>query len=113
MTQNQKLDVIKALNLAKYKVLEIYDHHNRIDTLRFFAINEFISPQNHIKEIMVRGRDITTVIQENSLAVQSIGLRNRDEVLLTKIESIENEVINFSEDFTYIYYISTQDLRQF
>ena len=113
MTQKQKLDIIKSLNFAKYKILEIYDPMNRANTMRFFAINDFTAPQNHITEIIVRGRDITSVIEEDSLSIHAMDLRNRDSMLLTKIEQIENQTVNFSSNFSYIYYLQTQDLRQF
>jgi hypothetical protein len=112
MTQNQKLDIIKSLNLAKIKVLEIYDRYNRSDTLRFFAVSSVTVPQNMVNELIVVGKDITSVITVDSLSIHTMDYRNRDSVLLTKMDQLEMQSVNFSKDFTYIYYISTEDKRQ-
>jgi hypothetical protein len=98
--------IIKVLNNTGVKVLEIYDPHNRQETLSFYATDEFTPSQNNIPEHSIIGYDITRIIQEDSLQVQTANNSDiHSHKIMTKMAELETVNLKFSKDFSFIWYI--------
>lgn len=100
-----QFDVIQALLDSGITILEIYDPLNREATLRYFAVNEVTVPQSNIPYYTVSGKDMTYVIQQDSLNIQQMDSRNRITVILTKINEVPDQQRRYSSSYQFVWYL--------
>lgn len=98
-------EIILDLNKVGINVLEIFNPLNRSETLTYYSTAEFTPAQNNIIEHSIIGIDITKLIKEDSLQINS-GLSSKEHKILSKIESMDITKIRYSKDFSYIWYLS-------
>ena len=98
-------DVIKVLNQCKIKVLSIYNPLVYNETLRYWAVEGFTEPNNATTHYQVKGYDITKIIKEDSLAIHTLDMRNREATILSKIEELSQQTKDYSKDYSYELYL--------
>lgn len=101
MQENLYLDKINLFLLRGFKVVRIVN--KELDFERYYAYTSFEPPGLHNFEIILTGRDITSLLKDTDL--QS-NLRNNEEALISKLEMLSTSTIRFSKEFHYINYIN-------
>lgn len=97
--------VIEVLNNADLNVLCIYDKHNKKETERYYVTTDFRQASEHTHKHILDGIDITDLIKENSLTTNRHSSHDSVTDLLKKIDKLPNSKIEYSPDFSFIWYI--------
>lgn len=98
MVNSDNIKLINLINLLGFNVLEIAD--------RLYVTISFDGFSQHAPFSTLKGRDITALIEDNQI-MQSGNIKQQQDQISTKIESLPIVNKQFSNQYSYIWHFSS------
>jgi len=98
--EKKEIEVIEALREHDLKIVVIFKEE--ISYLVFFAYDVFEPISQYNREIVVKGKDISSFFSDQSLLQHLNTMSLQRQEIFQKILLMKSKTYRFSEDFSYI-----------